>query len=335
MLTVEQLESVCESSQMPKLPKHEIEPPELLLEETFNPYGFPAVVTTNSDCVLDQFREMWERFKRQHNTEPIRIDVQLVPSDSAECPPEPSYRIMMPQIMAVADAHNYTVVDLDRCHANLVISDAAIRHPSYAQYFLLGMPVCCIATSLATPIHAGCVTLDGRGVLLCGDSGAGKSTLSFACARQGWTFVSDDAVYLLNGGTERMVTGDCYKIRFRPAASEFFPEVRGLELTPRATGKPSIELPTHALPHIACSQNAHVDFIVFLNRRTGSQQELVSYRKDVARQFMRQTLYGSPITRASQYAAIERLLATEVFELRYTDIDWAVHRLRTLVERGR
>lgn len=320
---------------MIKLPKHEIEPPELLLEDTFYPFGFPAVVRTNARCVLDQFREMWERFKKQHNTEPIRIDAQLVASDSMECPPEPSYRIMMPLLMAVADLHNYIMVDLDRCHANLVVSDAAIRHPLYAQYFLLGMPVCCVATTLATPIHAGCVALEGRGVLLCGDSGAGKSTLSFACARQGWTYVSDDAVYLLNGGTERLVTGDCYKVRFRPAASEFFSEVRGLQITPRAAGKPSIELPTHTLPHIACSQNAHVDFIVFLNRRTGDPQELVPYRKDVAKQFMRQTLYGSPIIRAQQYAAIDRLLTTDVFELRYTCVDWAAHRLRTLVERGR
>jgi hypothetical protein len=36
-----------------------------------------------------------------------------------------------------------------------------------------------------------------------------------------------------------------------------------------------------------------------------------------------------------QHRAIERLLTAEVFELRYTDLDWAVDRLRTLVREGR
>ena len=107
------------------------------------------------------------------------------------------------------------------------------------------------------------------GVLLCGDSGAGKSTLSYACARSGWTYVTDDCSFLLNSGTKRLVTGNCHQVRFRPSAAEFFPEVRGLEITPRAVGKPSIELPTAPMKHITLAQSAKVDFIVFLNRHTG------------------------------------------------------------------
>jgi hypothetical protein len=241
---------------------------------------------------------------------------------------------MMPLIMAVADSNNYGIVDLDRCYTKIVVSRAALQHRLYAQYFLLGTPACCIATTHATPIHAGCVALGGRGVLLCGDSGAGKSTLSYACARQGWTYVSDDASFLLNGGTERMITGDCSKVRFRPTAAELFPEIDGMEITPRAAGKPSIELQMDITPHIARAQTAHVDFMVFLNRRAGGPPQLVPYSKDVARQFMRQVLYGSSITRAAQYAAIERVLTMPVFELRYKCIDWAVNRLRMLVENG-
>jgi hypothetical protein len=334
MLTIEELESACASSQPVKLPKHGMESPDLQFEETLYPYGFPAVVRSNSDAVLEQFRELWGHFEKQHNAEPLRVDAQLAEGESMECPPEPSYRLMMPLFMAVADSNNYSVVDLDRCYTNIVVSRAALRHRLYAQYFLLGTPGCCIATTHTTPIHAGCVALGGRGVLLCGDSGAGKSTLSYACARQGWTYVSDDGSYLLNGGTERMVTGDCYKVRFRPTAAELFPEIESLEITPRAAGKPSIEMQTDTMPYIARTQTTHVDFIVFLNRRAGDPQRLVPYRKDVARQFMRQVIYGSAITRAAQYAAIERLLTMEVFELRYRCMDWAVNRLRMLVEKG-
>jgi hypothetical protein len=335
MLTIEQIESVCASSRPVKLPRHAIESPELNFEETFYPYGFPTEVRSNSDSILEQFRELWGRFEKRHDTAPICVDAQLVEDESTECPPEPIYRLMMPLMICTANAHNYSLVDLDRCDAKIVVSHAALRHPLYAQYFLLGTPGACIATTFTTPIHAGCVALEGRGVLLCGDSGAGKTTLSYACARQGWTYISDDGSFLLNGGTERMVTGDCYKVRFRPAAAQLFPEIEGLEITPRAAGKPSIEMRTETMPQITRAQTAHVDFIVFLNRRAGDPQQLVPYRKDVVRQSMRQTLYGSTITRAAQYTAIERLLTTEVFELRYTRIDWAVDRLRTLVETGR
>ena len=46
------------------------------------------------------------------------------------------------------------------------------------------------------PLHAAGVALDGHGVLLAGTSGAGKSTLSVALARRGFSFLSDDTVFL-------------------------------------------------------------------------------------------------------------------------------------------
>jgi hypothetical protein len=179
------------------------------------------------------------------------------------------------------------------------------------------------------------VALDGRGVLLCGDSGAGKSTLSYACARAGWTYVSDDGSFLLNGGTDRAVIGNCHQVRFRPTAAALFPELQGKDITPRLLGKPSIELPTTLFPNMVCAQTARVDFMVFLNRRAAGPAELRPYSKDVARHAMRQTLYGTPKTLAVGYATIERLLTVEIFELRYTDLNWAVNRLQTLVREGR
>jgi hypothetical protein len=133
---------------------------------------------------------------------------------------------------------------------------------------------------------------------------------------------------------DRLVNGNCHHVRFRPSAAKLFPEVEGLEVTPRAAGKPSIEMPTAAMPGMICAPTAQVDFLVFLNRRVPGPPELVSYRKDVARYFMRQVLFGSAESLAAQYAALERLLTAEVFELRYSDLDWAVSRLETLAREG-
>jgi hypothetical protein len=139
---------------------------------------------------------------------------------------------------------------------------------------------------------------------------------------------------LLHDVEDRLVTGNCHRFRFRPSAVELFPEVEGLTTTVFATGKPTVEFPTTATPGMVCASTTQVDFIVFLNRRVTGPPELVPYRKDVARYFMRQVLWGSEESRAVQYEAIERLLKAEIFELRYRDLDWAVRRLETLIREG-
>jgi hypothetical protein len=123
-------------------------------------------------------------------------------------------------------------------------------------------------------------------------------------------------------------------VRLRPSAADLFPEINGLKLTPRAAGKPSIEMETANLPQLTCSETAQADYMIFLNRRGGWPPTLQPYRKDVARYFMRRVLYGSTESLALRYETIERMLEATVLELRYTDIGLAVDRLERLL-RGR
>jgi hypothetical protein len=333
-MTIEELESACDTSQVLDFSR-QCEPPEPLLSGTFYPYGFPAEIWSNRPEVLDMAFDQWKKFEKRHDTKPIHIEVHVTDGGSTECPPALKYQILWPLLMSVADAENYSVSDLEQSRTHVLVNSGTLQHKLYMQsMFIASAPGCHLATTHITPIHAACVSFEGRGVLLCGDSGAGKSTLSYACARAGWTYTSDDASFLENCGTDRTVTGNCYQVRFRPTAKELFSELQGRELTPRLVGKPSIEVPTDELPHMKCDQKAQVDFIVFLNRRSGGPPELVPYRKDVARQFMRQVLYGRPKSLTPQYAAIDRMLSADVLELRYTDLDWAIERLQRLVREG-
>jgi hypothetical protein len=335
-MTIQELESSCDASQPLDFSRHELEAPELSLRGTFYPLGFPMELRTNSSEVLLQASELWSVFEKRFDTEPICVDVHVVKGDSMECPPAPVCRIMMPLIFGIADGGNFILADLEKRRTRIAVSRATVNHGSFFKYFFLGSaPLSHIATRYTTPLHAACVSLDGRGVLLCGDSGAGKSSLSYACARANWTYVTDDSSYLLNHGKDRLVTGNCHQIRFRPTATELFPEVTGLEITPRATGKPSIELPTASIPQMICAQTARVDFMIFLNRRSGGPSELVPYRKDVARHFFRQVLYGPAESLAVQYEAIEWLLTANILELRFTSLDWATNRLEKLIREGR
>jgi energy-coupling factor transporter ATP-binding protein EcfA2 len=210
------------------------------------------------------------------------------------------------------------------------LTAAVLRHRLYVEAYFLMMP---LSTLPVKPIHAACVAWREQGIMLCGDSGAGKSTLSYACARVGWDYISDDMSLLIDGSS-RLVAGNSELVRFRPAAAELFPEIRGLELTPRAMGKPSIELSTFSMRHVKRCEQARVDFVVFLNRRNGGPPALVPYRKDVARLYMSQGLYESDQQERHHLQAVDRLLERDVLELRYSDLGWAVDRLRRLIEEG-
>ena len=55
-------------------------------------------------------------------------------------------------------------------------------------------------------MHANCVALDGRAVLITGISGAGKSDLSLRLIDRGFTLVSDDQTIVRKSGTQIMAS---------------------------------------------------------------------------------------------------------------------------------
>lgn len=336
MLTLKQIESAVDALQPLDFSMHREEAFDLPLNEMFYPLGFPMMLRTNSNQVLEMAFEQWRMFEKRHNTEPVRVYMCVTEDGSIECPPPPKIRFIWPLLLTLADPDNYMISEMDQNRTQIVVTKGAMAHKRFVRsLFLAAAPGPHLSVRHVTPVHSGCVALDGRGVLLCGDSGAGKSTLSYACARVGWTYVSDDASFLLNHESDRTVMGACDQVRFRPTAADLFPELQGHEITPRLVGKPSIELPTALFPNMVCAQTARVDFIVYLNRHSGGPPELRPYSKDVARHAMRQTLFGTPKSLAVGYEAIERLLTLDVLELRYSDLDWAIDRLQRLVREGR
>jgi hypothetical protein len=165
---------------------------------------------------------------------------------------------------------------------------------------------------------------------LCGDSGAGKSSLSYACARAGWTYTSDDASYLLHNTDHPRVVGNSHQVRFRPTASTLFPELEGRALTPRAEGKPSIEVSTSEFPGLITASEARIDSIVYLNRGPSEEGELVPLPAGVAVERIREGFYPVAEICAIHDKAVQTLSDIPAYELRYRDFDQAIGQLDRL-----
>jgi len=83
-------------------------------------------------------------------------------------------------------------------------------------------------------IHAGCVLVGGKGVLLTGPSGAGKSTATYALMQHGMSVMADDIVYVgKKQGYVAVALTNIIKVR-QKSIENFFPglpaSVRGFTL---------------------------------------------------------------------------------------------------------
>jgi hypothetical protein len=333
MLSIEQIEAACRNSDPVVLADPVSSRTPLPLQETFYPLGFPVEIATNSKEVLHAAAESWAAFGKMFDTQPIQVRIAVTKGRFRECPPVPVCRLHQNLFSYIADSENFGICDLEQGLCFLGLTEAAVEHPKYLRfYFLEAAALGQLSVRHATPVHAACVELEGSGVLLCGDSGAGKSTLAYACAQAGWTYITDDASYVINDRDDRLIAGDCNQARFRPSAAEFFPELDGKEVMQRAgRSKPSIELSTPPFRNIVRANTAHIDHVVFLNRREVREPMLRPFSREVARYFMQQPLIRMPEMLKVQDAAIERMLEAQLLELQYQELDWAIDRLSSLV----
>jgi hypothetical protein len=302
------------------------------LTAIYYPLGFPLVLSTNSDGVLQAAEESWGGFVQQFSTPALQLNVGVLDGDSTACPANPTFRAQRNLIVGISDHNTFCVSDVVQGFSFVWLTRAVLSHRSYLQYhYLDATALSHIANRYTAPIHAACVELDGRAVLLCGESGAGKSSLAFACARAGWTYITDDASFLLNDQNDRQVVGNCRLVRLRPSAMQLFAPMPDNPVTQRGEGKPSIEIDTSTIPDIKRSVTSNVDHIVFLNRTDESPHELSQLPKEKARRYMHQSLCGLEELRVSQIASVERLLTAQIHEIHYRDLNRAVDLLTRLV----
>ena len=293
----------------------------LPLRGIFYPLGYLIEIMTNSPAVLSAAHESFGhvRFSRENTALQIRIGVSR--EAGSVCPPEPTRREFNHLYSLVADSENQALLDLETGINFTWLTQAAVDNKLYfrnnfldkAVYLLLG-------ASVVTDIHAGCVSKNGKGILLCGDSGAGKTTLAYACARAGWTYTSDDTSYLVNNADSPRVIGHCHRVRFRPSAKHLFPELEGYTVTQRMEGKPSIEIPISELPVQETAAQAEVHSIVYLKRHSGATGELVRLPSGTASKRTSEALYSAGQIRAKHESILGMLWNIPTYEMQYDEL---------------
>lgn len=309
---------------------------DLPLSAEFHPLGFPVRLRTNSREALAAAREDWGRCRPKFERPPLEVRVAVSDEHDAPPPPDPVWRAQRHVLSIVSDQRHFAACDLDRGFSFCWLTPVAMRDACWVRWHFLNTMVYCTLTHLyLTPVHAACVCWQGRGVLLCGESGTGKSTLAYACACQGWKYISDDASYLVRDTGSRISIGSSHQIRFRDTAAALFPELRGRLATRRPGGKLSIEVWTEDLPQVRTATECRADFIVFLDRRPEGDAGLtpVTNEDALARWLGALAVFDRPV-REEHEQSLRRLLEADAYELRYSTFDQAVAQLNALVGKG-
>jgi hypothetical protein len=309
---------------------------ELPLTGTWHPVGFRVNIATNSRHVLEAAEESWGEYGPHYDRDPMEFRVVIQPEGPLAS--EPSHRAQGHLYSVVSDANNFAHFDLHSLFGFFLVSArTASDHTSLRWFFVESMAYVLLAQRYVVPVHAACIARNGSGTLLCGGSGAGKSTLSYACARAGWTFITDDCTFLLTDSDARVAIGKPHQARFREDAPNLFPELAGYPISAHPGGKPSLEVPLSVFSQIRTALECPISRLVFLDRPAGlvphfhARLEKMPSSGAIELLLKDMPSYGEEVD-ARHEKAVYRLLDLPAYCLRYQTLDDAIRLLSALSE---
>ena len=175
-------------------------------------------------------------------------------------------------ISATIDASNYSVVAPALRSALVVASPAMLQRPHHLRCELLEFAVFTLVTrdQPVLPLHAACVGVRDRAVLLLGESGAGKSTATLQCMLTGVGVLAEDVVFVephrltvtgvpnylhLRLETPRLLPAAlARRIRRAPVIERRYSGVRKYEVDLRGAGRARLLLPARLVAVVVLSR---------------------------------------------------------------------------------
>jgi hypothetical protein len=210
---------------------------------------------------------------------------------------------------AVAGPASVVVMSPAQGEALVTVSREMLEHPYHARYELIELAVFTLATRVQQllPLHAACVSLNDRGLLLMGDSGAGKSTLSLHCLRRQLDFVSEDAVFVTAKGL--LATGVANFLHVRADTLRGLPKqeagrIRAFPTIRRRSGVRKFEIDLRRLEVRLAPRPPRLSAAVFLSPRSGGGNLLRPLSgKDVSARLLASQRYAAGQPEWRQFAS--------------------------------
>jgi hypothetical protein len=308
----------------------------LPFDRMYYPYGFPVVVKSNHQAVMQAAGQSWAAVQQSFQETPIELLISVSEYTNRRCPSAPVWHIQHNLLIMLANSKNFAMCDLSEGFGSAWLTKAAVANSGYLRHhFVEGMAYALLESLHLLTLRAACVAKNGRGVLLFEESGAGKLSLAHACAGRGWMPVSDEVTCFARRQTERIMIGNPALLHLRPDAGT---QPSGHQRRARAReGNPMQELLTESLPDPHLTQTSTVDYIVFVkheNARTGSAH-LQPVSRDEARRRLHADVWSLELPiYEERLATVERLLQAYVCEMSYSDLDAAIDLLEQLLRRA-
>jgi HPr Serine kinase C-terminal domain len=288
-----------------------------------HPLGYPVEIVTNSKAVLSAASQSWSSWPLLFEKPAIRFEIDVHRRSGAA--DAPGFEAPPGWLMFPADGNNFAAFDLESRTGYMVISEGALcDEGAFRYHWLEALVLTALDSVFFTPLHAACVARDGVGTLLCGDSGAGKSSLAYACAKRGWTLVSDDAFHLAPG-PERMGVGGSNLIHLRGPARSLFPELDERDTGAAPNGKEAIEIDAAAEGFLT-ARHAFASRCFFLRRRPG-RAAVRPFTTCAAIQYFLKYLFPRDTSSAERH--LREFLSTEPCVLEYERIEDAIQVLES------
>lgn len=187
-------------------------------------------------------------------------------------PPSPTFSSGGGIISATIDASNYAAVAPAARSALVAASSAMLARPNDLRCELLEFAVFTLVArdQPVLPLHAACVGVRDRAVLLLGESGAGKSTATLHCMLAGVGVLAEDVVFVeprrltvtgvpnymhLRIETPRLIAGEAARrIRRAPVVERRNSGVRKYEVDLRGTASRGLRLPARLVAVVVLSR---------------------------------------------------------------------------------
>jgi len=224
-------------------------------------------------------------------------------------------------LLGIMDADNLVSISVEHRSALLCVNRAMLGFPYHLRYELMEFALYTLAPRMQRllPLHAACVGLGGRGLLLSGGSGSGKSTASLVCAADGFELLSEDAVFI--EPTSLRATGCANFLHVGAETVKFVNDarlrarIRRAPVIVRRSGARKFELDVRTSGLATAARPLRLAALIVLSTRRARDDQLLRP--------LRRTEALAELTRAQPYAAsdpqwsafCDRMLALPAYRL--------------------